>query len=147
MRSRAGAILPAYCTGLGKTLLAFQPDADVASWVSTQRFPAITPNTITSGKKLLKQLREIRERGYGLDIEEREKGVCCIAAPIRNHTGDVVAAISVAGPSQRMPKVLEDSDVAAAVVVAANAISIDLGFIERPVESYGAGSTAHGGRR
>ena len=147
MRSRAGAILPAYCTGLGKTLLAFRPEEEVAAWASTQRFPPLTPNTITSAKKLLKDLREIRERGYGLDIEEREKGVCCIAAPIRNHTGDVVAAISVAGPSQRMPKTLVGSDVAGAVVAAANAIAIDLGFIERPVESYGAASTAHGGRR
>src|SRR5262245_52216198 len=147
MRSRAGAILPAYCTGLGKTLLAFRPEAEVAAWASTQRFPSITANTITSAKRLLKNLREIRERGYGLDLEEREKGVCCIAAPIRNHTGDVVAAVSVAGPRQRMPKELVGSAAAAAVGSAANAISIDLGFIERPVESYGAASTAHGGQR
>jgi DNA-binding IclR family transcriptional regulator len=147
MRSRAGAILPAYCTGLGKTLLAFRPEAEVADWAATQRFPALTPRTITSAKRLLKDLRGIRERGYGLDLEEREKGVCCIAAPVRNHTGDVVAAISVAGPSQRLPPELAGSDIAAAVVAAANAISIDLGFIERPVESYGAAASAHGGRR
>ena len=109
--------------------------------------PGVTPRTITSAKRLLKDLRGIRERGYGLDLEEREKGVSCIAAPVRNHTGDVVAAISVAGPSQRMPRELAGSSVAAAVVAAANAISIDLGFIERPVESYGAASSAHGGRR
>ena len=147
MRSRAGAILPAYCTALGKTLLAFRPEAEVAEWAATQRFRALTPKTITSAKRLLKDLRAIRERGCGLDEEEREKGVCCIAAPIRSHTGDVVAAISVAGPSQRMPRPLADSDIAAAVVAAANAIAIDLGFIERPVESYGAASPAHGGRR
>jgi len=147
MRSRAGAILPAYCTGLGKTLLAFRPEAEVAGWAAAQRFPALTPRTITSAKRLLKDLRGIRERGYGLDLEEREKGVSCIAAPVHNHTGDVVAAISVAGPSQRMPPELVGSDIAAAVVAAANAISIDLGFIDRPVESYGAASSAHGGRR
>jgi len=147
MRSRAGAILPAYCTGLGKTLLAFRPEAEVAGWAAAQRFPALTPRTITSAKRLLKDLRGIRERGYGLDLEEREKGVSCIAAPVRNHTGDVVAAISAAGPSQRMPPELVGSDIAAAVVAAANAISIDLGFIDRPVESYGAASSAHGGRR
>src|SRR6478672_6947645 len=123
MRSRAGAILPAYCTGLGKTLLAFMPEAEVAAWAATQRFPAITPKTITTAKRLLKELSLIRERGYGLDEEEREKGVCCIAAPIRNHTGDVVAAISAAGPVQRMPKELAGSTVASAVVAAARAIS------------------------
>jgi DNA-binding IclR family transcriptional regulator len=147
MRSRAGAILPAYCTALGKTLLAFRPEPEVAAWAARQRFAGLTPTTITSAKRLLKDLRAIRERGYGLDEEERERGVCCIAAPIRNHTGDVVAAVSVAGPSQRMPARLADSDLAAAVVSAANAISIDLGFIDRPVELYGAASTAHGGRR
>jgi DNA-binding IclR family transcriptional regulator len=147
MRTRAGAILPAYCTGLGKTLLAFMPEEDVAAWAATQRFPAITPRTITTAKRLLKELRVIRERGYGLDEEERERGVCCVAAPIRNHNGEVVAAISVAGPSQRMPQELTGSTVAAAVVNAAAAISIDLGFVEGPVDSYGAVSTAHGGRR
>ena len=147
MRSRAGAILPAYCTGLGKMLLAFMPEDDVAAWAATQRFPAITPHTITSGKRLLKELRVIRERGYGLDDEEREKGVCCIAAPVLNHTGEVVASISVAGPKQRMPKELVGSTVATAVLAAASAISIDLGFVERSVDSYGAVSAAHGGRR
>jgi DNA-binding IclR family transcriptional regulator len=96
---------------------------------------------------LLKELRVIRERGYGLDEEEREKGVCCVAAPIRNHNGEVVAAISVAGPSQRMPKELAGSTVAMAAMNAAAAISIDLGFVEGPVDSYGAVSAAHGGRR
>ena len=56
MRSRAGAILPAYCTGLGKTLLAFRPEAEVQAWAATQKFAALTPRTITSAKRLLKEL-------------------------------------------------------------------------------------------
>jgi DNA-binding IclR family transcriptional regulator len=149
MRSRAGAILPAYCTGLGKTLLAFRPQPEVEAWVATQKFPALTPKTITSGKRLLKELAAIRERGYGLDDEEREKGVSCIAAPIRNHTGDVVAAISVAGPSQRMARELVGSEMARAVVATARAISVDLGAIEQlgSVGTYRAAAPAHGGRR
>src|SRR3954470_24392189 len=149
MRSRAGAILPAYCTGLGKTLLAFRPDAEVAAWAATQKFTALTPRTITSAKKLLKDLAVIRDRGYGLDEEEREKGVTCIAAPICNHTGDVVAAISVAGPSQRMRRELVGSEIAGAVVAAARAISVDLGAIEHvgAVDEYRAALPAHGGRR
>jgi DNA-binding IclR family transcriptional regulator len=145
MRSRSGAILPAYCTGLGKTLLAYRPEAEVAAWAPTQKFTALTPNTITTAKRLLRELAVIREQGYGVDDEEREKGVCCIAAPVRNHTGEVVAAISVAGPIQRMPRELAGSTVASAVVSAAAAISIDLGYVEGG--SYGAASTAHGGRR
>ena len=149
MRSRAGAILPAYCTGLGKTLLAFRPAADVQKWAATQKFAALTPRTITSAKRLLKDLAVIRERGYGLDEEEREKGVSCIAAPICNHNGDVVAAISVAGPTERMPRDLVDSEMTAAVVAAARAISIDLGAVEEVGSAvvYRAASPAHGGRR
>lgn len=145
MRSRAGAILPAYCTALGKTLLAFRPEAEVEAWAVRQKFPALTPRTITSARRLMKELRAIRERGYALDEEEREKGVCCIAAPIRNHTGDVVAAVSVAGPIDRMPQHLADSDTAGAVVAAARAISIDLGASEED-SSYRA-APAHGGKR
>jgi DNA-binding IclR family transcriptional regulator len=149
MRSRAGAILPAYCTGLGKALLAFRPEAEVAAWAATQKFTALTPRTITSAKRLMKELAVIRERGYGLDQEEREKGVTCIAAPIFNHTGDVVAAISVAGPTERMPREVVGSDVAQAVVAAARAISVDLGAVDAvsSVDEFRAASPAHGGRR
>jgi DNA-binding IclR family transcriptional regulator len=149
MRSRAGAILPAYCTALGKTLLAFRPETEVEAWASRQKFSPLTPHTITSTKRLMKELRTIRERGYGLDEEERERGVRCIAAPVVNHTGDVVAAISVAGPRDRMPPELVGSDLAAAVVAAARAISIDLGAAEQIgiVELYRAAPPAQGGRR
>jgi DNA-binding IclR family transcriptional regulator len=149
MRTTAGAILPAYCTGLGKTLLAFSPEAEVEAWAATQKFPPLTPHTITSAKRLLKELRVIRERGYGIDDEERERGVRCLAAPIRNHTGDVVAAVSAAGPIDRMPRDLVGTEVAAAVVAAARAISIDLGAVDDvgTSASYRAASPAHGGRR
>jgi DNA-binding IclR family transcriptional regulator len=145
MRARSGAILPAYCTALGKTLLAFRPEGEVAEWAATQRFTALTPRTITTARRLLKDLSVIRQRGYGLDEEEREKGVCCVAAPVRNHTGDVVAAVSAAGPVHRMPRELAGSTVASAVLSAAAAISIDLGYVEGTL--YGAVSAAHGGRR
>ena len=149
MRSRAGAILPAYCTGLGKALLAFRPEAEVAAWAATQKFTALTPRTITSARRLMKELAVIRERGYGLDLEEREKGVTCIAAPIFNHTGDVVAAISVAGPTERMPREPVGSDIAQAVVAAGRAISVDLGAVDTvsSVDEFRAASPAHGGRR
>jgi DNA-binding IclR family transcriptional regulator len=149
MRARAGAILPAYCTALGKTLLAYRPVSEVAAWAAKQKFPAITPLTITSAKRLLKELEVIRERGYGLDDEEREIGVHCIAAPIRNHTGDVVGAISVAGPSDRMHRPLAGSEMAEAVVRAARAISIDLGDVQESgsIELYRANRPVHGGRR
>src|SRR6185436_202719 len=149
MRSRAGAILPAYCTALGKTLLAFRPAGEVETWARKQKFTPLTPRTVTSATRLLKELVVIRERGYGLGEEERGKGVCCVVVTVRAHTGHVVAAISVAGPTHRMPRALDGSDVAAAVVAAARAISLDLGAIEEvgSVDAYRAASSAHGGRR
>ncbi len=145
MRARTGAILPAYCTALGKTLLAYQPHHEVAAWAATQRFAALTPHTITSARRLVKELRVIRERGYGLDEQERELGVRCIAAPVRNHEGCVVAAISIAGPTERMPRPLAGSDVATAVVAAAQATSLDLGA--GSIAGNDAALPAHGGRR
>src|SRR5919197_21752 len=146
MRSRAGAILPAYCTGLGKALLAYRPEAEVAEWAATQKFPALTPRTITSPKRLLRELAAIRERGYAIDEQEREKGVRCLAAPVRNHTGEVVAAISIAGPIDRMPQKLEGSELADAVLTAARAVSVDLGAVGEDVMDRAA-LPAHGGRR
>ena len=145
MRARTGAILPAYCTALGKTLLAYEPREVVAAWAATQTFAALTPHTITSARRLLKELRATRERGYGIDEQERELGVRCVAAPVRNHEGRIVAAISVAGPTERLPRTLVDSDVATTVVAAARAISMDLGA--ESIAGYDAAQPAHGGRR
>ena len=146
MRSRVGAILPAYCTGLGKAILAYLPEADVEAWAGHQKFPRLTPTTITAARALLKELRVIRGRGYAIDLEEREPGVCCVAAPIFNHRGEVVAAISVAGPRVRLPRELAGSDVASAVVAAAHAISMDLGS-DATVGTQRAVPMAQGGRR
>src|SRR5688572_2251470 len=62
MTSRAGAILPAYCTGLGKVLLAHCPEHEVVAWAATQTFKAYTPSTITTVDRLVEELRGIRER-------------------------------------------------------------------------------------
>ena len=144
MRSRVGAILPAFCTALGKTLLSDLPEADVTAWAGAQTSPRMTPNTITSAKRLLKELRAVGARGYALDEEEHELGVRCVAAPVRNHEGKVVAAISVAGPTERMPRTLAGSDIASKVVAAAHAISLDLGA---GTLVHAAAQPAHGGRR
>jgi IclR family acetate operon transcriptional repressor len=149
MRSRIGGVVPAYCTGLGKTLLAFRPADEVEDWLATQTLKTMTPETITSPRRLLKELRAIRARGYGLDDQEHEIGVRCIAAPVRNHTGEVVAAISVAGPAERMPRPLIGSAMADALVATGRSISVELGAVAESgrVELDGAARPAHGGRR
>src|SRR5262249_7252668 len=113
----------------------YRPEREVRTWAIRQTFKPLTPHTITSSERLLKDLRNIRARGYGLDDEEREIGVRCIAAPVRNHEGDVVAAISVAGPAERMPRALEGSEMAKVVVAAAQDISVQLGAPQETVAS------------
>jgi IclR family transcriptional regulator, KDG regulon repressor len=147
MQSRAGAILPAHCTALGKTLLAYQPEHEVAAWAAAATFEALTPYTHTSAQPLLEELQFIRERGYALDEQEHEIGVRCIAAPILNHRGEVVAAISVAGPEYRMPETMAGSTMAEQVCASARAISHELGAYDDSgsVAGYSAVRTAHGG--
>jgi IclR family transcriptional regulator, KDG regulon repressor len=129
MRSRAGAVLPSYCTGLGKALLAALPPDEVAEWSRTQDLVALTPNTITTSEQLLRELDRVRERGYALDAEERELGVRCVSAVVRGAGGAAIGAISVAGPSERMPAELESSELVAQVVASAAAISEQMGYV------------------
>lgn len=65
---------------------------------------AFSAKTITTAKELRHELKRIRTRGYAVDDEEFETGQLCIGAPVRDHTGGVAAAISIAGPVFRVPR-------------------------------------------
>ena len=103
MRSDLGGRKPAYCTAEGQAILAFGP-SDVVDRVTRGGLRARTPQTITDAGKLAKALALVRQRGYAMDDEESEIGMRCIAAPIRNDGGEVVAAVGVAGPVSRLTK-------------------------------------------
>lgn len=98
MYSRVGGRAPAYCTGLGKVLLAYLP---VEQWpqLHQQRF---TPNTITDREELLAEAARIREAGWGVDEREHEETIRCIAAPVFDQHGVAVAAVSISVPTTRM---------------------------------------------
>ncbi len=127
MSSGLGSRAPAHCTGVGKALLAFQP-LEVVQQVIEQGLKRFTTNTITDADVLLAELASIRTKGYAVDDEEIEVGLRCVAAPIRDHSGRVVAAISVAAPVQRMSKKVMQGTVPS-VVAAAEAISRRLGYM------------------
>jgi IclR family transcriptional regulator, KDG regulon repressor len=131
MVSHVGAILPAYCTALGKALLAYQSEDLVDAWASTQELRRHTSNTITTAEGLLEELRRIRDRGYSIDDEEREVGVRCVGAPVFDRAGGAIAAISLGAPTGRLPRTLEGSGVATQVVATALAISRELGHVRR----------------
>jgi IclR family KDG regulon transcriptional repressor len=126
MTMDVGVRKPAYCTAAGKILLAFEAP-EVTESILSAGLPERTPNTITDAAALYKEFAAIRSLGYALDDEECELGLRCIAAPVRNYSGNVIAATSVAGPAQRLTKRILASYVPD-VVSAADAISLRLGY-------------------
>lgn len=116
----------AYLSGLGKVLLSGLPAPDLARYLARPR-AAKTPHTLVDAADLRREVEQTRERGYGLDDEESNPGVRCVAAPIRDRAGQIVAAISISGaraefdPDQ-MRRYIAD------VTRAAAAISARLGY-------------------
>lgn len=104
MASGVGLSAPAYCTGVGKVLLAFGPSDVLREYLEHCDFTRYTEHTIPDRRKLLAELQAIRGRGWGLDDEEHEYGVRCVAAPVRDRRGAVIAALSVSGPTVRLTR-------------------------------------------
>ncbi len=101
MFSQAGKIGPAYCTGVGKVMLAFLPHDVQARAIERQSFHSFTANTMTTRDDLVAELQVIRKRGYAFDNEEHEPGIICIALPILTRTGLVMGALSVTSTPSR----------------------------------------------
>ena len=100
--SQVGKRAPMYCTGVGKAILAFLPEAYIAKYVRDTPLVPMTEHTITSHEKLLWELARIRERGYAVDDEEIEPGLHCIAAPIFNYKRQPQMALSLSFPYGRI---------------------------------------------
>lgn len=101
MLCRVGQRSPAHASAMAKAILAFTDPDEVKAILGSRPLQALTPNTITNKAHLVRHLAEIRERGYSVDLEEIEEGLRCVGAPVRDHTNQVVAAISVSGPRHR----------------------------------------------
>ena len=119
--ARVGRHLPVHCTASGRVLLAFLPP-EVVEPILSAPLPAYTEKTITLPSRLREELETTRQRGYGLDDEEFEVGVRAIAVPIRDIDGNLIAAMSMLGPSNRLtPERIPE--IAEALVETANAVS------------------------
>lgn len=101
MYSQAGKVGPAYCTGVGKAMLAFLPEEKLAKAIRQQSFHQYTEHTLTTDESLRAVLGEIREQGYGFDREEHEPGIICVAMPILSRNGRVLGALSVTSSTSR----------------------------------------------
>ena len=129
MMSRIGNKSPAYCTGVGKVLLAYLTADDLDRYLRTAEFKRYTPNTITNPEELKIHLRRIRQQGYTMDDSEHEADIKCVAAPLHDDSGNMVASISIAGPGFRMNRERMEKELLPAVVKTACDISDRLGYV------------------
>jgi len=97
--ARTGSRLPAYCSAMGKLLLASLPDDDQKELIAQLKLTKHGPNTIMSKKALRDELDEVRSANFAVDDEELAKDLYSIAAPVRNESRQVVAAVDIAVPS------------------------------------------------
>ncbi len=101
-----GSGAPVHCCGVGKAMMAFAGE-EILNKLLQYPFTPFTVHTITDRDTFLQELEKIRSQGYAVDRDELEMGLTCVAAPIFNHRGEVVAAVSTSGPTTRMVATLE----------------------------------------
>ena len=124
--SAIGRGYPAHATNLGKVLLADLSRERVEAIIAERGLAAYTPQTITDPAELEADLELIRRRGYAVDNEEYDEGLRCIGAPVRDHSGHVVAALGIGGPVTRItPERVEE--LGGLVMTAARGLSRRLG--------------------
>ena len=129
IRAYIGDLKPAFCTAEGRVLLAFGAPALVAEALK-EKLVARTPRTLTGAVALQRALDEVRLAGFAIDDEESEVGMRCIAAPVRDISGKVIAAVGLAGPTQRLTK-KDLRAMAPDVIATGDAVSVRLGYRPR----------------
>lgn len=102
MATRVGMRTQVHASAVAKAILAWMPEADVDAMLKDWPMVRLTPNTITDAADLKSRLHEVRKLGYASDMEELEIGLRCVAAPIRDLHGRVVAGVSISGPRHQM---------------------------------------------
>jgi len=122
-----GSRLPAYCTSMGKAMMAFLPVDRLKELLKKVKLNPLTPNTLKSKRDLKEELRKIRKRGFATNNEELSIGLRSVAAPVRNFSGEVIAAVNIAVPSIRVPPRKLETFFAEKIVETADKISFTLG--------------------
>jgi DNA-binding IclR family transcriptional regulator len=122
VHTQVGTQLEAYCSGLGKVLLAALPKSAFDAFLHDGDFVALTPHTITDKAEFRKEIARVREQGYAIDDREISETLRCVAVPVRDAFGVVVAAISVSDDAESMD-VYRQAEVSDALRAAAQAIT------------------------
>jgi IclR family transcriptional regulator, pca regulon regulatory protein len=123
---RVGTRFPAFATSMGRALLAHQSDDELDAFLAAARLTPLTPRTITDPLVLRKELDRVREQGWAFVDQELEEGLRSIAAPLRDATGKVVAAVNVSAPVRRGEVAEIVEDVLPPLLAAAERIEADL---------------------
>ena len=133
--SRIGAMLPAHCTAVGKVQLAFLPSAEIERLFPDRELFPKTALTLQTREELINALTAIREKGYAIENEECDLEVKSIAAPVRDFSKNVIAAVGIVAPANRLgDELLEKNGFIAQVKDAANALSEKLGYFHGAVK-------------
>ena len=138
MASRVGLRNPIHSCAVGKVLLADFSDEALDHFLRGKNLMKRTENTMTDPIQLKEHLKLVRKQGFAIDDEENEKGIRCVAAPVRNGAGKVVAAISISGPAFRVTKKIIQESLKKEVMETANNVSQRLGFREGNEFKFGA---------
>jgi DNA-binding IclR family transcriptional regulator len=128
---------PLHATGMGKVLLAHLPDDVFADYIRRLPLHAYTPRTITDVGELEEHLQAVRNQGWALEMEELALGRACVAGPIRDQTGTVVAALSISGPLSIFRWNERRDTLISTLIELADRISIRLGYVTAPRYSRG----------
>jgi len=131
MYSRIGRRNPLYSTAIGKVLLAWLDESEVRDILAGVEFKKFTSRTLESIDQLIPLLDKVREQGYAEDNQEMEEGLLCVAVPIFDRFGHVIAGLSLSFPTMRYDE-KQHSEYVAMLHKAARAISEQLGFADYP---------------
>lgn len=134
MYSRIGRRNPLYSTGIGKVLLAYRDEQEVRKILAPIKFEPHTVNTITDHQKLIDELVTVRENVVGEDREEQEEGLRCLAVPIFDRFGVVIASISISFPTIRFEENRKDEYIEM-LHQAASSVSSQLGYHHYPKQA------------
>lgn len=130
MVSRVGFRVPVHCSSVGKVLLAHLSENVLDGIIKEKGLSKRTKNTITNPESLKAHLKMVRTQGYAIDDEENEEGIRCVGAPIFNQEGQMIAAISISGPTVRITRKLIQDIYRKEIIKTASAISRELGYHE-----------------
>lgn len=137
-RTHIGSVEELHCTAAGKAFLAALPDDRVEERLESSELTAHTPNTITDPAELREELETIRSRGIAFDDEEWVEGVRCVAAAISDSDGDLLGAISVSGPVERLEGERFETGIPTRLRNVAGVVEINTAYSAWDDESWGA---------